>query len=50
VSPSCSRNSGEQRDVVASSAIDFDEVALPEMFDPRGVQGKHSRAYVPDMF
>ena len=29
---------------MAGGAIDLDEVALPEVLDPRGVEGKHSRA------
>jgi hypothetical protein len=40
----------EQRDVVASRAIDLDEVALPEILNPRGVKGHHLCASVPGMF
>jgi len=29
---------------MAGGAIDLDQVALPEVLDPRGVEGKHSRA------
>jgi hypothetical protein len=41
----------QQRDVMASGAIDLHEVALAEILDPRGVEGKLSRVrcswYVP---
>jgi hypothetical protein len=32
----------QQRDVMASGAIDLDEIATPEILDPRQVQGLHS--------
>jgi len=34
----------EQRDVLAGGAIDLDKVALAKILDPRGAEGKHSRA------
>jgi hypothetical protein len=30
---------------MASSAIDLDEVAQPEILDPRGVEGEHSGSF-----
>ena len=33
----------EQGDVETGGAIDFHEVALPKILDPRGAEGKHSR-------
>jgi hypothetical protein len=34
----------EHRDMVAAGAIDLDEITLPEILDPRGVERKHWRA------
>ena len=35
----------EQRHMMAGGTIDLHEVALPEVLDPRGVKGKHSRTF-----
>src|SRR5690242_19806607 len=35
---------------MASGAIDLCEIAQPGVLDPRRVEGRHSRAYVPGMF
>jgi len=35
---------------MASGAIHLNEVAPPEILDPRQVQWQHSKAYVPEMF
>jgi hypothetical protein len=34
----------QQRDLMTGGAIDLYEVAEPEILDPRGVEGQHSRA------
>lgn len=40
----------EQRHMIAGTAIDLHQVTLSEILDPRRIQGKHGRAYVPGMF
>jgi hypothetical protein len=34
--------------MMAGGAIDFDELTLPEVFDPRRVEGEDSRALPPE--
>jgi hypothetical protein len=40
----------EQRHIMAGCTIDLHEVALPEVVDPRGVEGKHFAPSVPGLF
>jgi hypothetical protein len=35
---------------MAGGAIDPEEITMPEILDPRQVQGQHSKASVPGMF
>ena len=40
----------QQSDVMAGGTIDLDEIASPEILDPRQVEGLHIRGSVPAMF
>jgi VanZ family protein len=40
----------QQRDMMAGGAIAFDDIAMPEIFDPRQIQGLHFGLLVLGMF